>query len=91
MYLLRNKASGYCASVPGRNAGDNLSLEKDTGDGSRWVLEREGFFFLFRNVSSKLHVAVAGGSKEVGERVLQWQKLEKADEQRWNLVAAKPK
>ncbi len=92
VYLLRNKASGYFASVGGgRNPGDNLTLDKDTGDTNRWVLEREGFYFLFRNVHSKLYFAPAAASKEAGERVLQWQKGEKADEFRWNLVTAKPK
>lgn len=92
VYLLRNKASGYFASLGGgRNPGDNLLLDKDTGDTNRWVLEREGFYFLFRNVHSKLYFAPAAASKEAGERVLQWQKGEKADEFRWNLVAAKPK
>jgi hypothetical protein len=92
VYLLRNKASGLFVSNAGsRNSGHNFTLEKDGGDGHRWVLEREGFHFLFMNTHSKQCMAVASGSKEVGERVLQWQKVEKADDQRWNLVAAKPK
>jgi len=91
-YRLRNRASGLVASVGGsRQPGHNLTLEKDDGDGSRWTLEREGFYFVFLNVNSKLSAAVAGGSKDAGERVLQWQKVDKADEQQWNLIAAKPK
>jgi hypothetical protein len=92
VFLLRNRASGLYASVGGgRNPGDNLVLDKDTGNTNRWVVEREGFQFVFLNAHSKLCAAVAGGSKEAGERVLQWQKGEKADEQRWNLAPAKPK
>ena len=92
VYRLRNKASGLFAGVGNsRNAAQDLALEKDANDGTRWVLEREGFHFLFQNVHSKLYAAVGEARKETGARVLQWHKIEKSDEQRWNLVGAKPK
>jgi hypothetical protein len=92
-YLLRNRASGYVAGLGGgRNPGDNLFLDTDNGATSRWVLERDGFHFLIRNVHSKLHVTLPEASKEVGARVFQWNKgADTPDHYRWNLVAAKPK
>ena len=90
--LLRNRASGLVASVGGQgDEGHRLTLEKDTGDGSRWTLERDGFYFLFQNVNSKMRIGVSSASKEVGAHVVQWKKGEGLEDHRWNLVVAKPK
>jgi hypothetical protein len=92
VYLLRNKASGLFVSNAGsRTPAHDLTLEKDGGDGTRWALEREGVYFLFKNTHGGLNMAPGGASKEAGERIIQWPKAEKGDEFRWTFVAAKPK
>ncbi|QJW93025.1 RICIN domain-containing protein [Frigoriglobus tundricola] len=90
--LLRNRATGLLAGTGGSgDEGRRLTLEKDTGDGSRWTLERDGSYFLFQNVSSKMRIGVSSASTEVGAHVVQWKKDEGLEDHRWNLVAAKPK
>lgn len=88
VYLLQNKASGHYASIGGStNAGQNLALSKDQGNGSRWLFVRDGNEFLLQNVHSKMYAAVGEASKDAGARVLQWHRV--GDEQLWRLVPAK--
>jgi hypothetical protein len=89
--LLRNREGGNFASNGGStNAGNVPSLSKDdAGDSTRWYLVREGEYFVLQSAHSKLVLGVADASKDPGARLVQWNKLDGAAEQRWSFVPVK--